>query len=107
MAPEVNTLYVSMYIHQGRRNWGCRGCHGTPCFSEGPKRSKGLLYKLEVGIMNLSHLRESFFLEIHIKDLSLGMGGGGGSKKYLAYHVSGGLTSIWHPLFWEPCYGPA
>ena len=38
-------------------------CHGTPVYSEEPNRSIGLLHKSEVGIMNLSLLKESSFLE--------------------------------------------
>ena len=34
------------------------------------------------------------------------MGGVGGLNKYLTPPVGGGKMDIWHPLFWEPCYGP-
>ena len=27
-----------VYCIQGCSNWGCRGCHGTPCFLKGAKK---------------------------------------------------------------------
>ena len=52
---------AAIKIHS--RAVGTGGAMAPPVFSEGPKRSIGLLYKSEVGIMNLSHSNESFFLE--------------------------------------------
>ena len=57
--------------------------------------------------MNISHSRESFFLENYIEDFSLGLGRG---FKQIpgapCFFWGGGVKNIWHPLFWEPCYGP-
>ena len=62
----------------------------TPVFLEGPKRSIGLFYKSEVGIMNSAHSRESFFHE----NESLFAGA---VQKRRTPPIGGELKNIWHP----------